>query len=72
MLTIRTATQIRGIRNLKSFRSCGASTGVPVRRADARRILRAETVVENSQMRGQWLARQWDTHQARARRAREG
>jgi len=66
MLTIRTAAQIRGARSVKDFRSCAASTGVPARRGNMQRLLRAETGLENSEFRRLWLAAQWEAHQARA------
>ena len=66
MLTIRTAAQIRGARSVKDFRSCSASTGVPARRGNMPRLLRAETGLENSEFRRRWLALQWAAHRARA------
>ena len=54
MLTIRTADQIRGARNLTSFRSCAVSTGVSVWRADARRVVQAEERLANSETRRRW------------------
>jgi hypothetical protein len=51
VLTIRTPAQIRGVHNLRSFRSCAASTGVPVRCADARRVVQAEVNRANSELR---------------------
>jgi hypothetical protein len=68
MPTIRSAAQIRGARSLKSFRSCPASTGVPVWRADIYRLLRAEAGLANSELRRRWLAGHWDAHRVRARR----
>lgn len=72
MLTIRTAGQIRVAHNLRSFRSCAASTGVPVRYADAGRVVQAEVRLANSELRRRWLAARWDAHQARTRRERVG
>ena len=66
MLTIRTAAQIRGARRVKGFRSCASSTGVPARLGDAQRLFRAETGLENSELRRLWLAVQWEAHRARA------
>jgi hypothetical protein len=68
MLTIRTAVQIRGTGNLRSFRACAVSTGVSVWRADARRVVQAEARRANSEVRRRWLAGHWDAHQMRARR----
>jgi len=68
MLTIRTAGQIRWAQHLKGFRSCAASTGVPLAFSAARRVLQAEASLTNSELRRQWLARQWQAHQARVRR----
>ena len=64
MLTIRTAAQIRGAHNLRSFRWCATSTGVPVRCAGVRRVVQAEAGLANSELRRQWLARQWKAHAA--------
>ena len=64
MLTIRTAAQIRRIHNLRSFRWCAASTGVPVQCADARRVVQAEAGLANGELRRLWLARQWKAHAA--------
>jgi hypothetical protein len=72
VLTIRTAGQIRGAHNLRSFRSCAASTGVPGRCADARQVAQAEASLANSELRRRWLAGRWDAHQARVRRERVG
>ena len=72
MLTVRTADQIRGARNLRSFRSCAASTGVSVGRADARPIVQAEARLANSEVRRRWLASHWDAHRMRARREGAG
>jgi len=70
MLTIRTVAQICGAHNLKGFRSCAASTGVPMRCADARRISQAAADLANSELRRQWLAGRWAAHQARVHRGR--
>ena len=40
MLTVRTATQIRGARALKGFRSCPQATGVSMSHLDVERIAR--------------------------------
>ena len=42
MLTVRTATQIRGARALKGFRSCLQATGVSMSHLDVERIARGE------------------------------
>jgi hypothetical protein len=68
MLAIRTAAQIRGARNLRSFRSCAMSTGVSAWHADARRVVQAEARRAASEVRRLWLAGHWDAHQTRARR----
>lgn len=70
MLTLRTAAQIRGARNLKGFRSCAASTGVPVQGAEARRVVQAEAGVAKSELRRRWLAGQWEAHAARIHESR--
>ncbi len=67
MLTIRTATHIRGVKSVKGFRSCPASTGVPMPELDMSRLLRAEGSRSNSESRRRWLARHWEAHQMRAR-----
>lgn len=64
MLTIRTAAQIRGAHNLRSSRSCASSTGLPMQCVDVRRIVHAEAGLANSELRRQWLARQWKAHAA--------
>lgn len=71
MLTIRTATHIRGARNVKGFRACPASTGVPAPGQDASRLVLTEVGRSNSESRRLWLARQWEAHRARVR-ARDG
>ncbi len=72
MLAIRTAAHIRGARNVKGFRSCAASTGVPTPELDVDRTLRAEAGQSNSESRRRWLARQWQAHRARVRTQRGG
>ncbi len=72
MLTMRSAAQIRGVRNLRSFRRCAVSTGMSVWRADARRVVQAEARVANSEARLRWLAGHWDAHQMRTRREGAG
>lgn len=68
MLTVPTATHIRGARHVKAFRACLASTGVPVPAQDARRrVVWAEVGRCNSQSRRRWLARLWEAHQVRVR-----
>ena len=67
MLTVPTATHIRGARHVKAFRACPASTGVPTPAQDARRLVRAEVGHSNSESRRRWLARHWEAHQVRVR-----
>lgn len=67
MLTMRTTTHIRGARNVKGFRACPASTGVPALAQDARRLVRAEVGRCNSESRRRWLARHWEAHRVRVR-----
>ena len=67
MLTVPTATHIRGARHVKAFRACPASTGVPAQAQDARRLVRAEVGHSNSESRRRWLARHWEAHQVRVR-----
>lgn len=67
MLTVPTATHIRGARHVKAFRACPASTGVPAPAQDARRLVRAEVGHSNRESRRRWLARRWEAHQVRVR-----
>ena len=67
MLTVPTATHIRGARHVKAFRACPASTGVPAQAQDARRLVRAEVGHSNGESRRRWLARHWEAHQVRVR-----
>jgi hypothetical protein len=67
MLTVPTATHIRGARHVKGFRACPASTGVPAPAQDARRVVWAEVGRCNSESRRCWLARHWEAHQVRVR-----
>ncbi len=71
MLTIKTAAHIRGARNVKGFRFCPASTGVPAPGFDINRLQRAEVGRLDSESRRRWLARQWEAHHARVRAANE-
>ncbi|MBI3263872.1 MAG: hypothetical protein HYZ58_12080 [Acidobacteria bacterium] len=64
---MRTATHIRGARNVKGFRACPASTGVPALAQEARRLVWAEVGQSNSESRRRWLVRLWEAHQARVR-----
>ncbi len=67
MLLIRTVAHIRRATNVKGFRSCPASTGVPTPGLDTNRLLRAERGRSTSETRRRWLARQWEAHQMRVR-----
>ncbi len=67
MLTIPTATHIRGARHVKGFRACPASTGVSVLAQDASRVVWAEVGRCNSESRRRWLARRWEAHEVRIR-----
>ncbi len=67
MLTIRTAAQIRGAQHLKGFRSCAASTGVPLPRADSRRVAQAAASLVHREVRRRWVAQQWEAHETRVR-----
>jgi hypothetical protein len=67
MLTVPTATHIRGARHVKGFRACPASTGVPALTQDARRLVRAEVRHSHSESRRRWLARLWEAHRVRVR-----
>ena len=69
MLTVPTATHIRGARHVKGFRACPASTGVSVLAHDASRVVWAEVGRCNSLSRRRWLARHWEAHRARVRTA---
>ena len=65
MLTIRTATHIRSARAIKGFRSCHASTGVPTRKRETERLLRADFARTSGDARRHWLAEMWHAHEVR-------
>lgn len=67
MLTVPTATHIRGARHVKGFRACEASTGVSAVGRNASQFVRAELRRCDSQSRRRWLARCWEAHRLRVR-----
>ena len=70
MLTIPTATHIRGALHVKGFGACVSSTGLAAELTTSRLVL-AEVDRRNRESRRRWLARQWTAHQVRIR-ARSG
>ncbi len=72
MLTMRTLEHVRRTGDVKGFRACPASTGVPVVAAEMRRLLRAEALSAARERRRRWLAAQWQAHQQRADSRRRG
>lgn len=59
MLSIRTSEQLRTRQQVKSFRSCPTSTGLPGWGAELGRICQAEVARCQRELRRQWLATVW-------------
>lgn len=69
MLTLRDSSHINTMDNIKGFRSCATSTGVPMAHLEYRRFYRADLALAVRRVRREWLARLWSEHRERCRRA---
>jgi hypothetical protein len=61
MINIKTSKQIRTMRHLKGFRSCGTATGASMEHLDRGRIYREEMRLANRELRRQWLEEAWES-----------
>jgi len=61
MLSIKTSSHIRNMRNVKSFRSGHAFTGVSMSQEDRGMIFREEERLLQRNKRRRWLMYQWNT-----------
>ena len=61
MLSIKTSSHIRTMRNIKSYRSGHASTGVSMSHEDRGMIFREEERLLQRNERRRWLISQWNT-----------
>ena len=66
MLTIKTSSHIRNMRNVKSFRSCRTSTGVSMSHADKEIMSRERERLLQRMERRVWLIQQWKEHFTKA------
>jgi hypothetical protein len=66
VLTLKTSAAIRTNRNIKSSRSCPSSTGLFMRRLEARRQDVQEVRLAHRQLRRLWLQEEWSGHFERA------
>ncbi len=65
MINIKTSKQIRTMRHLKGFRSCGTATGASMEHLDRGRIYREGMRLANRELRRQWLEEAWENQQNR-------
>lgn len=61
MINIKTSKQIRTMRHLKGFRSCGTATGASMEHLDRGRIYREGMRLANRELRRQWLEEAWES-----------
>jgi hypothetical protein len=59
MLTLKGAKQLRTMRQVKSYRSCPTSTGLPMWGAELGRMSQEEVARCNRELRRRWLAAAW-------------
>jgi hypothetical protein len=59
MLTIKDANQVRTMRQMKSYRSCPTSTGLPQWGAESGRRCQEEVSRCNRELRRQWRVATW-------------
>jgi hypothetical protein len=61
MLTLKSSFHIRTSQQIKGFRSCATSSGLPMRRVEAGRLYRGRIVLATRRQRRSWLEEQWLT-----------
>jgi len=59
MLILKGAKQLRTMRQVKSYRSCPTSTGLPMWGAELGRMYQEEVARCNRELRRRWLATVW-------------
>jgi hypothetical protein len=62
MLTLKDLKQLRTMRQVKSYRSCPTSTGLPMWGAELGRMYQEEVARWNRELRRRWLAAVWRQH----------
>ncbi|MFA5111272.1 MAG: hypothetical protein WC443_07710 [Desulfobaccales bacterium] len=62
MLIIKSSQHLRTMRQVKSFRSGGTNTGLPMWRAELGRIYQEEVVLANRELHRLWLGEEWRRH----------
>jgi len=72
MLTIKTSTHVATNRHRRSFRFSPASTGAPLARVGASRLLGEWTRLLDAEARRLWLEIRWRSHLRRVRSTRGG
>jgi hypothetical protein len=60
MLMIKTCNQIATMRQVKSYRSCPTSTGLPVAEVDKGRMFKEEVSRSRRELRRRWLTNCWE------------
>ena len=70
MLTIRTSAHVPTNRHRGNFRFCPASTGAPLARVGASRLLQECIRLLDAESRRLWLESRWRSHLLRVRSAR--
>jgi len=59
MIVLKTMNQVRTMRQVKSYRSCPTSTGLPMWGAELGRMCQEEVARGNRELRRRWLAAAW-------------
>jgi hypothetical protein len=59
MLTLKNSNQLRTMRQVKSYRSCPTSTGLPMWGQELGRMYQEELARQNRELRRGWLAALW-------------
>ena len=62
MNTLKDSNQLRTMRQVKSYRSCPTSTGLPMWGAELGRMYQEEVARWNRELRRRWLAAVWRPH----------
>jgi hypothetical protein len=62
MLILKDVKQLRTMRQMKSYRSCPTSTGLPMWGAELGRMRQEEAAWSQRERRRRWLAAAWGHH----------
>lgn len=70
MLTTKTSDHIRTSKNIRGLHCCPTSTGFPLFRLDAKRLVQQEAALTTRNLRRAWLEHLWSWHEGWRRELR--